>query len=304
MKKVSKNKAKVKLDGWLLVNKPKGMTSTDVIRRLKNKLNPAKIGHAGTLDPNATGLLPVAMGEATKAIPYLLRTKKKYKALLKFGLKTDTDDLNGKILKSSSYIPEKDEVLDALNYYSKVPYQTPPKVSAIKVNGIRAYRRFKAEEEFILAPRELKIFKLILKHYSKTEGSTIVLECSKGSYVRSIARDVGDYIGSYGYVEKLCRLEYGPFKLTDALNLSDILAINIDSNDLNLIDIETAMSTLKIFECDYEQYKYIQDGRPIMCSETFSVGHGEEIIAKHNNHILAILVKSGTLLKVKRKFNT
>ena len=130
-------------------------------------MNPTKIGHAGTLDPDATGLIPLALGEATKAIPYLLKSKKKYEATFLYGVKTDTDDASGNALKASFYVPRKNEVLDALNYYSEVIFQIPPKVSAVKVEGKRAYKRFKANENFQLTARSIKVYELSLLSYNE-----------------------------------------------------------------------------------------------------------------------------------------
>ena len=180
------------------MNKPAGITSADVVRVLKRKMNPTKIGHAGTLDPDATGLIPLALGEATKAIPYLLKSKKKYEATFFYGVKTDTDDASGNALKASFYVPRKNEILDALNYYSEVIFQIPPKVSAVKVEGKRAYKRFKANENFQLSARSIKVYELSLQSYDESGKAIVHFECSKGGYVRSIARDIGDFIGCFG----------------------------------------------------------------------------------------------------------
>ena len=198
------------------MNKPAGTTSADVVRVLKKKNNPTKNGQAGTLDPDATGLIPLALGEATKAIPYLLNSKKKYKATLLYGKKTDTDDASGNILRASWYTPRKNEILEALKYYSKVIFQIPPKDSAVKVEGKRAYKRFKANENFQLSARNIKVYELSLQSYDESGKAIVHFECSKGGYVRSIARDIGDFIGCFGYVRNLSRLEYGPFKVIEA----------------------------------------------------------------------------------------
>ena len=286
------------------MNKPAGITSADVVRVLKRKMNPTKIGHAGTLDPDATGLIPLALGEATKAIPYLLKSKKKYEATFLYGVKTDTDDASGNILRASWYTPRKNEILEALKYYSEVNFQIPPKVSAVKVEGKRAYKRFKANENFQLTARSIKVYELSLLSYDEKGEALVHFECSKGGYVRSIARDLGDFLGCFGYVKNLIRTEYGPFKLTEAVHLSDLLDFSEDHLYSNLKGIEAGSPTLKSFECHVDDLNHLDNGRPIKCPITINISEGEEIIAKHKGRVAGILFKEGFLLKVKRKLNT
>ena len=291
-------------NGWLLVNKPAGITSTDVVRALKKRMNPTKIGHAGTLDPDATGLIPLALGEATKAIPYLLKSRKKYEANFLFGLKTDTDDASGKTLKASSYIPKKNEILEALNYYSEVLFQIPPKVSAVKVKGKRAYKRFKAQENFQIKARCIKIYELSLQSYNEKGETLVHFECGKGGYVRSIARDIGDFLGCFGYVKNLNRIEYGPFKVKEANDLSNLLDLSIENLSSNIKAIEIGSPDLKIFDCHLEDFKYLENGRPIKCPISLNVDEDEEFIAKYRGRVAGILFREGPFLKVRRKFNT
>ena len=291
-------------NGWLLVNKPAGITSAEVVRVLKKKLNPTKIGHAGTLDPDATGLIPLALGEATKAIPYLLRSTKKYEASFLYGLKTDTDDASGKTLKASTYVPRKNEVLEALKYYSEVLFQVPPKVSAVKVKGKRAYQRFNAKESFQLTARCIKVYSLTLQSHDEKGQTVVHFECSKGGYVRSIARDIGDFLGCFGYVRSLNRIEYGPFKANKATGLSDLLGLSSEKLISNILDIEIGIPDLKIFECNLDDLRYLENGRPIECPVSGDFGEGEELIAKYRERVAGILFREGAFLKVKRKFNT
>ncbi len=291
-------------NGWLLVDKPAGITSADVVRVLKKKMNPTKIGHAGTLDPDATGLIPLALGEATKAIPYLLKSKKKYEATLLYGMKTDTDDASGNILKASCYTPRKNEILEALKYYSEVNFQVPPKVSAVKVEGKRAYKRFKANENFQISARSIEVYELSLLSYDERGEAIVHFECSKGGYVRSIARDLGDFLGCFGYVKKLVRTEYGPFNLREAVHLPDLLDFSEENLYSNLKVIEAGIPALKIFECHVDDLKHLENGGPIKCPITINISEGEEIVAKHEGRVVGILFKDGLFLKVRRKLNT
>ena len=286
------------------MNKPAGITSADVVRILKKKINPKKIGHAGTLDPDATGLIPLALGEATKAIPYLLRSRKKYEASFLYGLKTDTDDSSGTTRKASTYIPKKNEILEALKYYSEVPFQVPPKVSAVKIKGKRAYERFKAKEKFQLTARHIEVYTLSLQSYDKKGETLVHFECSKGGYVRSIARDIGDFLGCFGHVRNLKRIEYGPFKADKATDLSDLLDLSIENLISNIMGIEIGIPGLKIFECTSDDVRHLENGRPIECPVAFDFGEGEELIAKYKGKVAGILFSEGGFLKVKRKLNT
>jgi tRNA pseudouridine55 synthase len=291
-------------NGWILVNKPAGITSADVVRVLKKKMNPTKIGHAGTLDPDATGLIPIALGEATKAIPYLLKSRKKYEASFLYGLKTDTDDSSGTTRKASNYIPRKNEILEALKYYSEVPFQVPPKVSAVKIKGKRAYERFKAKETFQLTARRINVYTLSLQSYDKKGQTLVHFECSKGGYVRSIARDIGDFLGCFGHVGNLERIEYGPFKADKATDLSDLLDLSIENLISRIMDIEIGIPGLKIFECNSDDVRHLENGRPIECPVAFDFGEGEELIAKYKGKVAGILFREEGFLKIKRKFNT
>ncbi len=286
------------------MNKPAGITSADVVRVLKKKLNPTKIGHAGTLDPDATGLIPLALGEATKAIPYLLETKKKYEATFLYGIKTETDDASGNTIKASSYVPKKNEVLEALTYYSEVIFQIPPKVSAVKVEGKRAYKRFKAKEIFELKARSIKVYELSLQSYIERGEAIVHFECSKGGYVRSIARDTGDFLGCFGYVRNLSRLMYGPFKVSEATHLSTLIDLSLENLVLNVRDIDVGIPNLETFECNLDDLNHLENGRPIKCPVTLTLNEGEELIAKYKGRVAGILLKEGTFFKVKRKFNT
>ena len=272
-------------NGWLLVDKPAGMTSAEIIRVIKKKMNPTKIGHAGTLDPDAIGLLPIALGEATKTIPYLLKERKKYQAVFVYGEKTDSDDASGNILKASSYVPRKIEIEEALQYYSEVLYQKPPNVSAVKVNGERAYKLFRNDKIFQLSVRSLEVFKLSLRSHTEGGESVIYFECGKGGYVRSIARDVGDFLGCFAYVKKLRRLEYGPFKVIDAMRLSKLLDTSIKNLDSNIMGIESAITDLKIFNCHLDDLDHLNHGRPIRCPNALSLYEGEELVAKYQDKV-------------------
>ena len=221
-----------------------------------------------------------------------------------YGLKTATDDATGKTLQPSSYVPKESERLEALKYYSEVIFQIPPKVSAVKVRGKRAYERFKVNENFQLTARYINVYKLSLQSYIEGGETLVQFECGKGGYVRSIARDIGDYLGCFGYVQNLNRIEYGPFRAKEANDLSNLLGLSTENLKSNIKAIEIGIPGLKIFECHLDDLKHLENGRPIKCPITFNFGEGEELIAKYKGRLVGVLFREGVFLKIKRKFNT
>ncbi len=291
------------LNGWLIIDKPSGLTSNNVIQKIKNHIKPKKIGHAGTLDPDATGVLPVALGEATKAIPYLMSQSKTYESIIKFGIKTDTDDISGKILKRSTYKPKKKEISEALKYFSGQIYQKPPAMSAVKVNGLRAYELFRLGKKTSLKSRKLLFSKIKIISQLDAERCSISFVCGKGGYVRSIARDVGDFLGCFGCVEKLSRTGYGQFVIEDSIQLNKLLSLSSDVVKSKILGIEKGISQLKSFECCKEDYKKLENGIPIENIYDKKINAEEEVLALFKGRPICILICKNTLLKPKRKFN-
>ncbi len=291
------------LNGWLIVDKPAGLTSNKVIQRIKNHINPKKIGHAGTLDPDATGVLPVALGEATKVIPYLMSQKKTYLTTIKFGIKTETDDISGKILKKSIYRPEKQEITDALKYFSGQIYQKPPVVSAVKVNGFRAYKLFHLGQQVSLKSRKLLVSNIQIISQKDVERCSVSFTCGKGGYVRSIARDVGDFLGCFGCVEKLSRTSYGHFQIDDSIKLNDLLNFSLEEIKFLTLGLEKGFSKIKAVECFSEHYKKIENGIPIENIYDKKIKPEDEVLAFFEGKPVCILVYKNSLLRPKRKFN-
>lgn len=206
------------LNGWVNVNKPVGMGSTDVVRALKRALSPEKIGHAGTLDPLANGVLPIALGEATKTVAYMMEAKKTYRFSLQFGTATSTDDAEGVVVERSETRPTATAIEAALPQFTGNIWQVPPKYSAIKVDGARAYDLARAGEEVTLAERLVYIEALQLLGTAGDEAHFEVT-CGKGMYVRSLARDLAKTLGSCAYITALCRTKVGNFTLENAISL-------------------------------------------------------------------------------------
>jgi len=218
-----KKKENNPLNGWLSINKPLGLTSRQVVTVVKRALKIKKVGHAGTLDPLATGVLPLALGEATKLVSYAMNTSKTYQFTLKWGASTSTDDLEGDILDTSSFVPSKEILSNALSQFLGDISQVPPRYSALKINGNRAYTLARQNKNFSLNSRCIHIYDLqLLDHQKDKKESTFNVICSKGTYIRSLARDIAKSCNSVGHVSKLHRTQVGPFFINNAILLESI----------------------------------------------------------------------------------
>lgn len=204
------------ISGWLLVDKPAGVGSTDVVGRVRWALDAKKAGHAGTLDPDATGLLAVALGEATKTVPYLTDALKAYDFTVTWGAETSTDDASGDVLRRADARPDATAIEAALPAFRGEIMQVPPAVSAVKVDGARAYDLAREGEDFTLAARRLWVEELTLTE-TRPDQADLHLVCGKGGYVRAIARDLGRALGCLGHVQSLRRVWSGPFDVADAI---------------------------------------------------------------------------------------
>ncbi len=204
--------------GWIIIDKPLNMTSTDVVRAIKRKFPKTKVGHAGTLDPLATGVLPIALGEATKTIPYLAEQRKTYRFEITWGEQTTTDDAEGDTLLTSCYRPTEAEILATLPHFRGEINQVPPRFSAIKVAGKRAYDLARNGEEFSLSPRPIQIYSLKLLEVKSSDVARFEVECQKGTYVRSLARDIAKTLKTYGFASMIDRIAVGSFHKDVALS--------------------------------------------------------------------------------------
>ena len=218
------NSVKNNLNGWLIINKDLGMTSRQVVNIIKKTLNVKKIGHAGTLDPLATGVLALAVGKATKTVKYIMDGMKKYSFTIKWGISTDTQDAEGKIISKSNKKPNKIKLNSILKNLVGEKNQIPPKFSAIKVNGKRAYDLARNGKKFTLKSRKvfLKNIRVVEKNIDST---SFEIECGKGFYVRSLVRDICKKLNVDGHVIKLKRIESEPFNLKSSISIEDFLRL-------------------------------------------------------------------------------
>ena len=210
--------------GWVVLDKPAGMTSTRAVGAIKRIFDAQKAGHAGTLDPLATGILPIALGEATKTVPFAVDGEKAYRFTVRFGAQTDTDDAEGVVVRTSDSLPARDTIEALLPRFTGEILQVPPQFSAIKVDGNRAYDLARGGEEVVLEPREVLIDDLTL--VDMPDAATAVLEsrCGKGTYVRALARDMGRALSCFGHVIALRRTRVGSFDEMASVTLEELQA--------------------------------------------------------------------------------
>ena len=226
--------------GWINLYKPKNITSFKAINSIKKKFSINKIGHAGTLDPMAEGVLPIAIGKATKLIPYISNMNKEYEFTVTWGIQTTTDDAEGQILFESSYLPKRKEIeKKIINYIGSIS-QIPPKVSAVKINGKRAYKLFRENKKFTIQPKKVFIEDLCITDHSINKTSFKIL-CGQGFYVRSLARDLAIDLKTYGHISSLKRSKVGKFSEKNSILLDDLLKIGQTHEEINCISTTISM---------------------------------------------------------------
>lgn len=260
MSKPRANRAVV--DGWVILDKPVGITSTHAVSRLKRLFNARKAGHAGTLDPLASGLLPIAFGEATKTVPFVQDGAKAYRFTVRWGVETDSDDSDGTVTATSPLRPAPDQIAQATPHFVGAILQRPPAFSAIKVAGERAYDLARDGEIVELAPRVVTIDTLDLVA-AEDDHATFQAQCGKGTYVRAIARDLGRMLGCFGHVRALRRTRVGAFSEADAVTLAD-LGETSESAAAALLPVEAGLSSLPCVVVDRTAAARLRRGQSIL----------------------------------------
>lgn len=246
------------MNGLLIINKQKGFTSHDVVNVIRKKLNIKKVGHTGTLDPNATGVLPILVGKATKISKYLIEHNKTYIATIKLGEKTDTGDSEGRVIETKK-VPknlEKEEIEQALTDFLGKQKQLPPIYSAIKVKGKKLYEYAREGQEVKLEPRDIEIYKIKLLEY-KYNKIKIEAECSKGTYMRTLCEDIAKKLETVGYMEELQRTKINEFKIGNSILLDDI---NIKNVEQKLIKIEEIFKEKNSIELNDKKLELFLNG--------------------------------------------
>lgn len=253
------------MDGIILIDKPKGVTSHDIVYKVKKLLN-EKVGHTGTLDPNATGVLPLLVGRGTKLSKYLINHDKTYIVTLKLGEKTDTADSEGKVIKKKEVSKEvfsEEKLLQTFRNFTGKILQTPPIYSAIKVNGKKLYEYARKGQEVEIKPRQIEIYKISLIEINQI-ANTIEFEvsCSKGTYIRSLCEDIAKELNTVGYMKELRRVQVGEFLIKDSITVED-LQKNEDNKDFILshfIDLQKYFAKFRIIELSQEEARKFLNG--------------------------------------------
>jgi tRNA pseudouridine55 synthase len=269
------------VNGVLVVDKPKGITSFDVVREVRRATGEKKVGHTGTLDPMATGVLPLCLGEATKIAQFITEASKAYDATLKLGATTDTLDAEGKVLLERPVpVLTRERLEQALQRFRGTFLQTPPMYSAVKINGVRLYELARAGEEVERTPREVTVHELLLRDFSATDVSLSV-KCSKGFFVRTLAAELGEALGCGAHLTALRRTQSGPFVLAQAVPLARVQA---GGEPLNLVSLDGALADLPVVQ--------------VTPAEAERVKHGGLVEVSPRSGVFRVLGPAGELLAV------
>jgi len=255
------------VNGWLILDKPEGLTSTKAVGRTRWLYDAAKAGHAGTLDPLATGILPIAFGEATKTVPFAVDGAKTYRFTVRFGAETETDDTEGAVTQTSDKRPKPAEIEAALPRFTGDIQQIPPRFSALKVDGARAYDLARGREEFELPPRTVTIDRLEIVGIPDPGTCVLEADCGKGTYVRALARDLGRALHCLGHISALRRRRVGGFTEDDAVTLTDVERAAGEDRDALLAllkPVETALEDLPALSITAADAAKLRQGRSVL----------------------------------------
>jgi len=252
------------IHGWLNIDKDAGLSSAQVVGRVKRITNAAKAGHAGTLDPFATGILPIALGEATKTVSYITDDSKDYRFTVRWGEKRNTDDIEGAIESTSNGRPTRDEILAILPAFTGTVRQRPPAFSAIKINGERAYKLARAGEDLDMPEREVHIQTLEVKEIVDSDNAHFEVTCGKGTYIRSLARDIAVKLETVAHLSALRRIRVGPFLEKDAISLDKLAKLwQCPAEFVDLLPLTTALDDIPALAVTEPQAERLRHGNDV-----------------------------------------
>ncbi len=261
-KPAQRRSTRVEVNGWINLDKPVGVTSTQAVAQVKYLYNAKKAGHAGTLDPLASGLLPIALGEATKTVSVVQDGVKVYRFAVKWGAETNTDDAEGQVVASSNERPERAAIEALLPRFMGTVVQTPPAFSAIKIAGERAYDLAREGQAPVMAPREVTILRLEIAAHEPNE-TVFEAECGKGTYVRAIARDLGRLLGCFGHVGLLRRTRVGPFREAEAIALG-ALREEPQTRSGALLRVDAGLAEMACIRIDRDDARTLRRGQKLL----------------------------------------
>ena len=294
-----------KIDGWLALDKPAGLSSAKAVAQVRRLFNAAKAGHAGTLDPLATGILPIALGEATKTVAYVMDGAKTYRFTVRWGEARSTDDSEGAVIASSAVRPQPAAIAAALPHFTGKILQRPPDFSALKIAGRRAYDLARHEQPVELAPRLVRIDRLAYLGSADADHASFEMSCGKGTYVRSLARDLAVKLGTYGYVAELRRSQAGPFGEDRAISLAKLEALgHIPARLTHLLPVLTALDDIPALALTEDEANRLHQGQAVPKPRSSDVSVSPPVLrAMSGDRLIALVRYDGDLLKSVRVLN-
>ena len=296
--------------GWVILDKPYAMSSSQAVGKVRWLLNAQKAGHGGTLDPLATGILPIALGEATKTVSFVMDGAKTYRCWVKFGEARNTDDAEGEVIETSPLRPTQDDIRAVLPELEGDIQQTPPIYSAIKVNGQRAYKLARSDQDVELAARTVHIDHISLIQMDGPDLAVIDVECQKGTYIRSLARDLAKRLGTVGYVADLRRTRVGPFGENAAISLDSLSALGHSARlEEAVLPILTALDDIPALALTEAQAGDMRHGMPVPAlavlknNPDVDVSQGQTVVALDGAQPLALARIEGGNVRPVRVLN-
>ncbi|WP_421995932.1 tRNA pseudouridine(55) synthase TruB [Reyranella sp.] len=300
---MSRRKAGAKIDGWVILDKPVGLGSTPAVARVRRLFGAAKAGHGGTLDPLASGVLPIALGEATKTVPFVMDGRKAYRFTLRFGEARSTEDAEGEVTAVSDVRPDDAAIRAALPAFTGDIEQMPPAFSALKIDGKRAYDLARAGQAVDLKARPVRIDRLELVARPDPDHADFVVECGKGTYIRSLGRDLAQALGTVGHLSALRRTAAGPFGEAAAISLSKLEALgHIPALLGALAPVATALDDIPALALTEAQADRLRQGQPVLLTRD-APPSGALVRAESGSRLVALVRSDGAALRPVRVFN-
>lgn len=296
------------IHGWIALDKPEGMGSTQALAKVKWLFNAAKAGHGGTLDPLASGLLPIALGEATKTVSWVMDGRKTYRVLVQWGEARTTDDREGEVSGQSDRRPTESDIAAILGRFEGEILQTPPKFSAIKIQGERAYDLARAGEEVALDARPVHIEKIALLAQPDADHAEFSVTCGKGTYIRSLARDMAEALGTLGHVAALRRTAVGPFTENDMISLEKLTELSHKAAGDNAMEgvlrpIETVLDGIPALAVKDAEAQRLRQGQSVLLRGASAPIAQDAVLVMWGQRPLGICSIEKGSLKPKRLFN-
>ena len=293
-------------NGWLNIYKEQGETSFSISKELKKKFKFKKVGHLGTLDPLAKGVLPIAVGEATKSIKFISNLKKRYSFLIKWGEETDTCDLEGKVVAQSSVRPDIEKVKMIINkFFTGSIEQVPPIYSAVKVNGVRAYKLARSKKDIELKKKKIHIYKILVKNQTDKDFCKFDIICSRGTYIRSLARDLARKLGTVGLAYEIVRTEDNIFKIENAVPLLKVLNLSYEELQKIYFPVEAVLSDAKEVILEKKYSDKLKNGIIIKTNLISNKIKSDSklILVKNNSKLVCIANLEKEYIIPRRNFN-